>query len=101
MNAIPGTPIRDRYHTLTQTRRSRYRMRPHTGDVLSQRDAQQGADRIEPRFLAVGDTGVSVQFGTEIDPLLNEAVTALDQAIAVADIPGIVESVPSFRSLLV
>jgi KipI family sensor histidine kinase inhibitor len=54
-----------------------------------------------PRFLAVGDTGLSVQFGDRIEPAANEAVAALDRAIAVAELPGLIETVPSFRSLLV
>ncbi len=54
-----------------------------------------------PRILAVGDTGLSVEFGDEIEPATNEAVAALDQAIAVAELPGLIETVPSFRSLLV
>lgn len=54
-----------------------------------------------PRLLAVGDTGLSVQFGARIEPAANEAVAALDLALNAAELPGLVESVPSFRSLLV
>ena len=54
----------------------------------------------EPRFLPVGDTGLSIEFADRIDPSVNDAVTALDQAVAMAEIPGLVETVPSFRSLL-
>ncbi len=54
-----------------------------------------------PRLLPVGDTGLSVQFGADIDPLVNEAVAALDLALNAAELPGLVETVPSFRSLLV
>jgi KipI family sensor histidine kinase inhibitor len=54
-----------------------------------------------PRFLPVGDTGLSIEFSERIDPIANDAVAALDHAIATAEIPGLVETVPSFRSLLV
>ena len=54
-----------------------------------------------PVFLPVGDTGLSVEFGDKIDPTLNDRVAALDRAIALAEIEGIIETVPSFRSLLV
>ncbi len=54
-----------------------------------------------PRFLPVGDIGLSIEFGSEIDVATNDAVAALDQAIAAAEIAGVVETVPSFRSLLV
>jgi KipI family sensor histidine kinase inhibitor len=102
MNAIPGTPVPDARYLLSSERVSRYRKK--SGLLLERTDlhAPEGISlRLEPRFLPVGDTGISVQFGTEIDPALNEAVAALDQAISAADLPGIVETVPSFRSLLV
>jgi len=54
-----------------------------------------------PRFLPVGDTGLSIEFSERIDPVANDAVAALDHAIAAAEISGLVETVPSFRSLLV
>ena len=55
----------------------------------------------DPIFLPVGDTGLSVEFGDAIDPIINDRVSALDRAIALAEIDGIIETVPSFRSLLV
>jgi KipI family sensor histidine kinase inhibitor len=54
-----------------------------------------------PRFLAVGDTGLSVEFGDRIEESANQAVAALDYALAVAELPGLIETVPSFRALLV
>ena len=54
-----------------------------------------------PRFVPVGDTGLSVQFGDSIDPVINAAVASLDAVLATAEIPGIVETVPSFRSVLI
>jgi KipI family sensor histidine kinase inhibitor len=54
-----------------------------------------------PRFLPVGDIALTVEFGEAIDPAINVAVRALDRAVAAAEIPGIVETVPTYRSLLI
>ena len=56
---------------------------------------------ISPRFLAAGDTALVVDFGTTVDPALIAAVQALDRAVAAAKLPGVVETVPSFRSLMI
>ena len=56
---------------------------------------------VYPRFLPVGEAALSVEFGDTVSPEVNAAVVALDAALAVAEIPGIVETVPSYRSLLV
>lgn len=53
------------------------------------------------RFLPVGDMGISIQFGTEINVAANDCVAALDRLIAAANLRGVVETVPSYRSLLV
>ena len=58
-------------------------------------------DASTPRFLPVGDLALSVEFGNVIDPAINAAVIALDVALAAADLPGIVETVPTYRSLLI
>ncbi len=53
------------------------------------------------RFLACGDAAVTVEFGTAIDPALSARVLALD-AILDAETPaGLIETVPTYRSLLV
>jgi KipI family sensor histidine kinase inhibitor len=54
-----------------------------------------------PRFLPVGDTALSVEFGDAITPELNQQVVALDLALAAAELDGIIETAPSYRSLLV
>jgi KipI family sensor histidine kinase inhibitor len=54
-----------------------------------------------PRFLPVGDTALTVEFGDAIDPAINAAVIALDLALAAAELPGIIETVPTYRSLLI
>ena len=60
-----------------------------------------GRTRINPRFAPVGDSALSVEFDNVIDPKVSALVRALDLAIAASDIPGIVETVPSFRTLLI
>jgi inhibitor of KinA len=56
---------------------------------------------IVTRFAPVGDSALSVEFDNEIDPAVNALVRALDRAIVVANVEGIVETVPAFRSLLI
>ena len=98
MDHSPGVPKARRFAPISG-RRTRYRPKyarpvmaaPH-GRMLSP---------AQPRFLPVGDLGISIEFGTEITEQANDAVASLDHAIAAADLPGIVETVPSFRSLLV
>lgn len=51
------------------------------------------------RILPCGDAALAVEFGSTIDPRLNAKVLALD-ALAGA-VPGVVEAVPTYRSLLV
>ena len=53
------------------------------------------------RFLSAGDRALVVEFGDTIDRVLSGAVLRLAASIAAAAIPGIVETVPTFRSLLV
>lgn len=55
----------------------------------------------EPKFLPAGDLAVSVEFGEEISREVNARVLALDYLIQQKGLPGVVETVPSFRSLLV
>lgn len=54
-----------------------------------------------PKFLLAGDLAVSVEFGDEISRVVNARVRALDYLIQQKVVPGIVETVPSFRALLV
>ncbi len=53
------------------------------------------------RFLAAGDTAVVVEFGDRIDRHLSERVLRLSSRMRAANLPGVVETVPTFRSLLV
>ena len=55
----------------------------------------------EPRFLSGGDRAIFIELGDSIDPEVNRRVSNLKLAIEKAVIPGVVESVPAYRSLLV
>lgn len=54
-----------------------------------------------PRFMPVGDAALTVEFGDTISPAVNAKVIALELALAASEVPGIVETAPSYRSLLV
>ncbi|QEW18705.1 Sporulation inhibitor KipI [Marinibacterium anthonyi] len=54
-----------------------------------------------PRILACGDSALSVEFGDSMDPALTARVRALDAALMALALPGIIETVPTFRSLMV
>jgi KipI family sensor histidine kinase inhibitor len=54
-----------------------------------------------PRLLPLGSAGFSVELGTTLDAATNARVRALDRALAERPFPGLVECVPTLRSLLV
>ena len=54
-----------------------------------------------PRFLPSGDPALVVEFGDRIDRSLSAAVIDLAERLRVADLGGVTETVPTFRSLLV
>ena len=57
------------------------------------------------RYLSCGDTAFTVEFGNEISPEINGRVMALHAAIGLAreagEISGVIETVPTMRSLMV
>ena len=53
------------------------------------------------RFLLTGDTSLTVEFGNEINEAINHDIRAYRIALEKAGIPGIVETVPTYRSLMV
>ncbi|MBQ8389650.1 MAG: 5-oxoprolinase subunit PxpB [Oscillibacter sp.] len=53
------------------------------------------------RFLLTGDTSVTVEFGNEISTEINAKIRAFNIALQQSKIPGIVETVPTYRSLAV
>lgn len=54
-----------------------------------------------PRLLPLGSAGFSVELGDSLDPATNARVRALDHALAERPFPGLLECVPTLRSLLV
>jgi inhibitor of KinA len=57
--------------------------------------------RVQPRFLPAGDTALIVEVGDEIDRELSARVLRLSAVVRGARIPGVVETVPTYRSLMV
>ena len=53
------------------------------------------------RFLLTGDTSLTVEFGNEINEAINHDIRAYKIALEKAELPGIVELVPTYRSLMV
>jgi len=53
------------------------------------------------KILPAGDTALVVEFGESVDRQINTRVLALARRLSEARIEGIVETVPTFRSLLV
>lgn len=54
-----------------------------------------------PKFLNAGDAALVVEFGDTIDPQTNREVHNLASRLDKMEIPGLVEMVPTYRSLLV
>ena len=53
------------------------------------------------RILNAGDRGLVFEFGSTVDERLNSLVVALDARLRIEALPGVVETVPTYRSLLV
>ena len=54
-----------------------------------------------PRILPVGDAALTVEFGNSIHPDLNKKVYALERTLELHALPGLVEMIPTYRSLLI
>jgi KipI family sensor histidine kinase inhibitor len=54
-----------------------------------------------PRILQLGEAALSVEFGDAIAPELNARVRSLDREIERHPWPGLIETAPTYRSLLV
>lgn len=54
-----------------------------------------------PRILPCGDAALAVEFGDRVDEAINGRVLSLDRAVTEAAVPGVSETVPTYRSLLV
>ena len=58
-------------------------------------------DEVRPTFRPAGDTGLVVEFGEHIDRAVSRRVVALQTRIRAACLPGVIETVSTFRSLLI
>jgi KipI family sensor histidine kinase inhibitor len=54
-----------------------------------------------PRIVACGDSAIAVELSDQIDEAVNRRVVALARDLARSPIAGVVETVPTYRSLLV
>lgn len=53
------------------------------------------------RFLDAGEQALVIEFGSAIDPALNAMVHAFDAVLQEAAVPGVRETLPTYRSVLV
>ena len=53
------------------------------------------------RFLIAGDSGLCAEFGNEISKEINAQIRAFNILLKESGIPGIVETIPTYRSLLI
>jgi len=56
---------------------------------------------VTPRLLAAGDQALIVEYGDAIDEGVNRRVRALAAALEASRTPGLVETVPTYRSLMI
>ena len=56
---------------------------------------------ISPRFLDAGEAALVVELGRSVDPAVHDQVLALDRALIALALPGVRETVPTFRSLMI
>lgn len=54
-----------------------------------------------PRLLDAGEAALVAEFGDRVDPVLNDRVLALDAAVMARALPGVRETVPTYRSLMI
>ena len=59
------------------------------------------ASNAEPIFLDAGEAALVVEFGRTIEPAIHNRVLALDAALTKRALPGVVELVPTIRSLMI
>ena len=58
-------------------------------------------DEASPTFRPAGDTGLVVEFGDRVDRAISRRVVALHTRVRAARMPGVIDTVPTFRSLLI
>jgi TIGR00370 family protein len=57
--------------------------------------------KFKPKIVPVGDSAVLVQVGDEIDITINQRVHALAALVNISSLEGVIETVPSYTTLLV
>lgn len=55
----------------------------------------------QPRYLLAGDAALTIELGDGIDPLVSARILALDRRLGEASLAGVLETVPTYRSLQV
>jgi len=55
----------------------------------------------KPRYLPAGESALVVEFGDTIDPKIHDRVLALDAVLQLAKFDGVIETVPTYRSLMI
>jgi len=56
---------------------------------------------LDYKVLSAGDTAIVVEFGDRVDPKISAAVLSLAKNLDAQRIAGIIETVPTFRSLMI
>ena len=56
---------------------------------------------MKARFLLAGDTALVVEFGDRVDRGVSDSVLNLSACVRASSIPGVTETVPTYRSLMV
>ena len=86
----------------------RYARRRRNGARRAQRARSRGPSTQSlrrmtnaPRFLAAGESALTIEYGRTIDPQFYAQVQALDAALRRKRIEGVLETVPTYRSLMV
>lgn len=64
-------------------------------------DREPSGSLSTPRYLDAGETALVVEFGDRVDPAINARVLALDAALRENAPDGVVETVPTYRSLMI
>ena len=55
----------------------------------------------KPLFRIAGDRGLLVEYGDVIDPIINQKVRAMAMVMEKESIKGVIETIPTYRSLLI
>lgn len=63
--------------------------------------ASEASGAAPPRLLDAGEAALVVEFGDAVDPAVHDRVLALDAALLADPPPGLRESVPTYRSLMI